>query len=358
MGCGTTKATPEEIEAEVASKKIGKELVSSYSVEKKTIKILLLGTGDCGKSTFAKQLSIISSGVNPATIKSYIPILRDNCLSGAQDVIQQIRNWEIKLAPELTDPMDAIEKADILTEEIAEHILFMANHPSIQEILTTKGDEMVLQGGVYGVKYYFQNAKRYASEFLPESKDILMSRRKTTGVIETTFEVEGNTFSVVDVGGQRSERKKWLNCFSSITAVIFLTAINEYDMKLEEDDNTNRLIESLKLWKALTGTDFFKPIPFMLFLNKSDLFREKLERVPLKTVFPEYEKFCAREEAQGKDSFTQGTIFFEKQFKSQYGGLAGFRVHVTCAIDTESCKNVWKTVREFILQKAAEALGV
>jgi hypothetical protein len=54
---------------------------------------------------------------------------------------------------------------------------------------------------------------------------------------------------------------------------LFPRAINEYDMKLEEDDNTNRLIESLKLWKALTSTDFFKPIPFMLFLNKSDLFK-------------------------------------------------------------------------------------
>jgi hypothetical protein len=49
-------------------------------------------------------------------------------------------------------------------------------------------------------------------------------------------------------------------------------------MKLEEDDNTNRLIESLKLWKALTSTDFFKPIPFMLFLNKSDLFRYAVEK--------------------------------------------------------------------------------
>jgi len=129
-------------------------------------------------------------------------------------------------------------------------------------------------------------------------------------------------------------------------------------MKLEEDDNTNRLIESLKLWKALTGTDFFKPVPFMLFLNKSDLFRTKLERVPLKTVFPEYEKFCTKEEAQGKDPFTQGTIFFEKQFRSQYGGSAGFKVHVTCAIDTESCRNVWKTVREFILTKAAQESGL
>jgi hypothetical protein len=41
-----------------------------------------------------------------------------------------------------------------------------------------------------------------------------------------------NHFVMVDVGGQRSERKKWLNCFSDVSAVIFLSAINEYDMVL------------------------------------------------------------------------------------------------------------------------------
>ena len=34
---------------------------------------------------------------------------------------------------------------------------------------------------------------------------------------------------MIDVGGQRSERRKWIHAFEGVKAVIFLTAINEYD---------------------------------------------------------------------------------------------------------------------------------
>jgi hypothetical protein len=91
---------------------------------------------------------------------------------------------EIKLAPELTDPMEAIMSANELTPEIAKHITFMTNHNMIQSILTNRGDEMVLQGGVAGVTYYFSNAERFATDFVPTQQDILKARRKTTGVIE------------------------------------------------------------------------------------------------------------------------------------------------------------------------------
>lgn len=38
-----------------------------------------------------------------------------------------------------------------------------------------------------------------------------------------------------DVGGQRSERKKWIHCFEGVTAIIFTVALSEYDLKLAED---------------------------------------------------------------------------------------------------------------------------
>jgi len=36
-------------------------------------------------------------------------------------------------------------------------------------------------------------------------------------------------FRVFDVGGQRSERKKWIHCFEDVTAIIFIVALSEYD---------------------------------------------------------------------------------------------------------------------------------
>ena len=42
---------------------------------------------------------------------------------------------------------------------------------------------------------------------------------------------------MVDVGGQRSERRKWIHCFENVTSIMFLAALSEYDQVLAESDN-------------------------------------------------------------------------------------------------------------------------
>lgn len=50
---------------------------------------------------------------------------------------------------------------------------------------------------------------------------------RTTGIIELKFDLDGTEVIIVDVGGQRSERRKWIHCFDDVTAVIYLTALDE-----------------------------------------------------------------------------------------------------------------------------------
>lgn len=40
-----------------------------------------------------------------------------------------------------------------------------------------------------------------------------------------------------DVGGQRSERKKWIHCFENVTSIIFCVALSEYDQVLLEESS-------------------------------------------------------------------------------------------------------------------------
>lgn len=49
-----------------------------------------------------------------------------------------------------------------------------------------------------------------------------------------------NIYRLFDVGGQRSERKKWIHCFEDVTAIIFCVAMSEYDQVLHEDETTVR----------------------------------------------------------------------------------------------------------------------
>lgn len=68
----------------------------------------------------------------------------------------------------------------------------------------------------------------------------MRSRVKTTGITETTFVIGDLRYRMFDVGGQRSERKKWIHCFENVTAIIFLVAISEYDQVLIEDETVVR----------------------------------------------------------------------------------------------------------------------
>lgn len=86
--------------------------------------------------------------------------------------------------------------------------------------------------------------------YCPSVEDVLHVRVPTTGVLETIIEMEKTPFRIVDVGGQRSERRKWMSCFEDVTAIIFIIAISEYDLTLNEDETTNRLHESFAVFQV------------------------------------------------------------------------------------------------------------
>jgi guanine nucleotide-binding protein subunit alpha len=94
--------------------------------------------------------------------------------------------------------------------------------------------------------------------------------------------------SLFDVGGQRSERKKWIHCFESVMSIIFCVALSEYDQVLLEDTTENRLVESIRLFESIVNSRWFLNTSIMLFLNKVDLFKIKVEHVPVERYFPDY----------------------------------------------------------------------
>ena len=85
---------------------------------------------------------------------------------------------------------------------------------------------------------YLTSIDRISSgDYVPTEQDVLRARVPTTGIVEYTFLIENITFRMVDVGGQRSERRKWIHCFENVTSIMFLAALSEYDQVLAESDN-------------------------------------------------------------------------------------------------------------------------
>lgn len=74
-----------------------------------------------------------------------------------------------------------------------------------------------------------QNHTVFLQDYLPSQQDILLARKPTKGIHEYNFKIKKVPFKMVDVGGQRSERRRWFDCFDSVTSILFLVSSSEYD---------------------------------------------------------------------------------------------------------------------------------
>ena len=125
-------------------------------------------------------------------------------------------------------------EADVLPRDVADAIRALWKDPAIKEAVRRSREFQLNDSAVY----YFNAIDRMAAmNYLPTDQDILRSRVQTTGITETTFKVGELTYKLFDVGGQRSERKKWIHCFENVTALVFLVSLSEYDQMLYEDES-------------------------------------------------------------------------------------------------------------------------
>ena len=104
-------------------------------------------------------------------------------------------------------------------------------------------------------KSFFEDVDRlFNKEFIPTDQDVLRARLRTTGITETVFDLGSLQYRMFDVGGQRSERKKWIHCFENVNALMFLVAISGYDQCLAEDKDGVCPF----LLRVGVGTDFYR----------------------------------------------------------------------------------------------------
>ncbi|EGG19490.1 G-protein subunit alpha 10 [Cavenderia fasciculata] len=194
--------------------------------------------------------------------------------------------------------------------------------------------------------YFLNNIDYYLNEdFLPTEQDVLRIRTKTTGVTEADYLFRGLRFKMVDVGGQKSYRRKWIHCFDNVSAVLFVASLNSYDQVLEEDGTTNRLQDSLSLFGETSNSTWFTNSTIVLFLNKSDLFREKIKRIPLSKYFPGY---------TGPNKAKDAATYIFNLFNSQFKQRRQLYFHITCAINTKDIKFVFQSVVDDLLKKSLQ----
>ena len=155
---------------------------------------------------------------------------------------------------------------------------------------------------------------------------------------------------MVDVGGQRSERKKWLKYFHGIEAVLFIVAMSEYDQYTPEDSKVNRMHESLKVFGQICVNKWLLESALLLFLNKKDVFEEKIVYSSLRQCFPEY---------KGAEETIAASIYIRQQFRCQERDERKVYYHFTNAKDTKNIKIIFEvmvdTIKNTIISEAGLA---
>jgi len=353
MGCAMSA---EERASRARSKQIEKNLKEDGIQAAKDIKLLLLGAGESGKSTIVKQMKIIhEQGFTAEDFKQYRPVVYSNTIQSLVAILRAMPNLNIAFtnnereadAKMVMDVVSRMEDTEPFSEELLAGMKRLWVDTGVQDCFS-RSNEYQLNDSA---KYFMDELDRLgAKDYQPSQQDILRTRVKTTGIVEVHFSFKNLNFKLFDVGGQRSERKKWIHCFEDVTAIIFCVAMSEYDQVLHEDETTNRMQESLKLFDSICNNKWFGDTSIILFLNKKDLFEEKILRSNLAICFAEY---------AGAQEYGEAAAYIQAQFEAKNKSTTKeIYCHMTCATDTQNVQFVFDAVTDVIIANNLRGCGL
>ncbi|KAL0095857.1 guanine nucleotide binding protein, alpha [Phycomyces blakesleeanus] len=333
---------------------IDKQIKADEKRMKSEVKLLLLGAGESGKSTVLKQMRLIhAAGFDGCERENFRVIAFSNIASTVQTLFEATEHLNISLEDESLReylPMFSEETPIILGQPYNQKFL-----DPLKRIWADAGIQSAIERGNTfalhdNVTYFFGQLDRlWASNYIPSDQDILRCRAKTTGIVETIFHIGPLTYRMFDVGGQRSERKKWIHCFENVTAILFVVAISGYDQCLVEDRNSNQMQEALMLFDTICNSPWFVSTSMILFLNKIDIFQSKINTSPVSEWFPDY---------KGSNvDVDQAKSYFSKRFlRLNRSASKKVYVHYTDATDTQLLEHVMLAVSDIILNENLDTL--
>lgn len=347
--------TPEEKERvkqeKLRSKALERQAQDDHQADAAVNKLLLLGAGESGKSTLFKQMiTIYGTGFPEQERKTFEPIIYNNIITSMQTLATAvaIHGGPVSCTDSLEFIKNMPQDASIDADNVG-HFKSLWADSGIQMAFENRSKFQLTDSA----SYFFNKMDEIAIEgYLPSEQDVLRSRVRTTGIVENNFEIDGNQFKMFDVGGQRNERKKWIHCFENVTAVLFVGVLSEYDLVLYEDENMNRMEETLNLFDEICNSRWFRETSIILFLNKRDMFEEKIAKVPL-TVCPVFADYT------GENTYKDGCNLIGETFQSKNRNPEKvIYSHITCATDTSNVAAVFNAVKDIIIRKSLGEAGL
>eukprot|EP01124_Arcella_intermedia_P023272 TRINITY_DN3656_c0_g1_i1.p1 TRINITY_DN3656_c0_g1~~TRINITY_DN3656_c0_g1_i1.p1 ORF type:complete len:416 (-),score=53.34 TRINITY_DN3656_c0_g1_i1:69-1316(-) len=203
---------------------------------------------------------------------------------------------------------------------------------------------------VQNLSYFLAHLERVAAaDYEPTLMDILKVRQRTTGVKLTRFVQDTAEYELVDVGGQSPERLKWETITETVhpSAILFFVSMDEFDIISDEDSTKSKLDKALEVFNGFFGTmseEALREVTVVLFLNKRDLFEERIKNLESLERFRL--RFGEGEGAEGCELILKDYVV--EQASTLFDEDKEIHCHITCALDTEAMKAVFEAVKQDI----------
>eukprot|EP01083_Nonionella_stella_P087338 242941_1 len=300
-------------------------------------RLLMLGAGESGKSTVMKQLCRIYDIRDTELLdcEVFTPIIHTNTVHAMNVLIEACETFGTPLSREMRREvahLKGYQSNTLMNAAQGSAIYRLWRDQTIRNVYHRRHQFYFPDSG----NYYFNSVRRFMEPgFKATPEDIVMARVRTTGILENEFRDPPILWNVVDVGGQRSERKKWIRLFDGIQGLLFLVNLAGYNSVLYEDESKNRMIEAIELFEKTMSTPTFFDIPVFLFLNKMDVFEEFLEMQNITSCFKDY---------QGPPDKYHTTEYIKSRFQALLP--AGKKFSVICTLSSKDINDVDKCFRQ------------
>ncbi|KAL6733229.1 hypothetical protein Aduo_003893 [Ancylostoma duodenale] len=331
-------------------------------LQKRTLKILLLGGPGSGKSTIFKQMKILHlNGFTDADYVNFRYLVHSNVVQAITQLLKAAEHFNY--SPDDNEKLrqaiaffvaykQQVKPSEVeLSYELSRAISLIYNSQFIKSTLLRKDEIELLDSA----QYFLDDLDRISgSDYRANEKDIIRARVPTSGINEIEFPYKQVVLRMVDVGGQRSEQRKWIHCFDNVSGVLFIAEISAYNL-IEDDGETqkNRLKYSMHLFKRVANNRCFgKRTAMILFLNKIDVFKRKLMTTPLSVCFKDY---------KGGQLFEESAQYVQDRFQrlvsSEIQHEKPLYVHYTNATDTRNIDRVFDSCIDVVFKISMEKVG-
>ena len=195
------------------------------------------------------------------------------------------------------------------------------------------------------ISYFIHNSDRLlADNYEPTNDDILRARQRTAGFRVTKFTRDKYNWELYDVGGQINERRKWPDIIREhpCIATLFCASLGDMDAQVLEGKMRPLFDITVELFDSMVAQEAEERKTIVLFLNKTDIFKDKLKSGEIKMKnFPKF---------KGENTYENGVKYFEKLFTDLAARYKrNITIHATCALDTEQARIVLDSIMKDIV---------